>query len=330
MDTQFIAHVIFGLIPPITAAGDAMEADAVAFVAPILPVAAVAVIGAMAIGAVYRAVSWDSVWLSLAVCAAIGGAVMSVDAYNNAVGSLALELPNDISDALGNAAGAITSGSAFDNVLNQSFAAGAAIWLNIPTLSFAGLAMMIATILFFFATIVTVGAAALIFVASVILLTLLVKIGPLFLACAFMTPTRFAAIGWIKTVAGCVVTQILVVAILSLFTATEAQMVPGIIAQAQAGGAANTVELVLSLCELGFLLFVTYSVTKQAAGLASGIVGGAYQSMASVAGIATAAPAAAYTAAKAVATRGASMGGSVASSINERRVAAMIQREIGG
>jgi len=111
-------------------------------------------------------------------------------------------------------------------------------------------------------------------VASVILLTLLVKIGPLFLAFAFMSPTRFAAIGWIKTVAGCVVTQILVVAILSLFTATEAQMVPGIIAQAQAGGGANTVELVLSLCELGFLLFVTYSVTKQAAGLASGIVGG--------------------------------------------------------
>jgi len=330
VDTHFIQHVIYGLIQPVTAAADAMESEAVGFIAPVLPVAAVAVIGGMAIGAVYRAVSWDSVWLSLAVCAAIGGAVMSVGAYNNAIGSLALQLPNDICNALGDAAGGITDGSAFDNVLNQSFAAGAAIWLNIPTLSFAGLAMMIATILFFFATIVTVGAAALIFVASIILLTLLVKIGPLFLACAFMSPTRFAAIGWIKTVAGCVVTQILVVAILTLFTAAETQMVPGIIAQAQAGGAANTVELVLSLCELGFLLFVTYSVTKQAAGLASGIVGGAYQSMASVAGIATSAPAAAYTAAKTAATTGKSMGGSVASSINQRRVAAMIQREIGG
>ena len=331
IDTHFVQHVIYGLIPPVTQAADQMEQAAIAYLSPLLSASAVVLVGGMGIAAAWGAASWAQARNALFVCAAIVSALWSAGAYDNAVGGLALALPSEIGAAigLGGQGADITTGLAFDNVLNQSLAAGTVIWQNIPTISFAGLAMMIATILYFFGTIVTVGAAALIYVASVILLTLLVKIGPLFLFTAIWPQTRFAAVGFLKTTAGCVVTQILIVATLTMFTLAEQQFVPTIIAQAQVAGP-NTVELILSLLELGFLLFVTFTITKQAAGLASGIVGGAYQSMASVAGIATSAPGAAYKTAKAVATKGASMGGSVTSSINERRVTPMIQREIGG
>lgn len=108
-------------------------------------------------------------------------------------------------------------GIAFDKIATRAYAAGAAVYKTIPTLSIKGIAFGIAIIIYdvlaFFALMVMFG----IYLLSYAFTDFLIGVGPLFVALYFFPYTRNWSDGWIRQVATVVLVQIFTVALASFF-----------------------------------------------------------------------------------------------------------------
>jgi type IV secretory pathway VirB6-like protein len=205
--------------------------------------------------------------------------LQSAATYNQYVGTVAQVIPTEVSNAItpgGAAGGNVSGGTAFDNVWNAAANAGIKVWEGIPSYSLKGAMLFLLVGVYFIAALACIGGGFLVFLASTILLTLLLKIGPLFVAMFAFPQTHKLAAGWVAAVASTIVTQILAVAVLVLFTAAELATVMRIVVPA-AGD--NFLTQLFVLLEAALLLAVIASLVRQTPSIAVSIAGGVYQNV---------------------------------------------------
>lgn len=222
-----------------------------------------------------------SAFMSVALRAAIVVFIIGNAAnFNQWVGNVFLQaIPNDIGNAINGQLGggaAINGGAQFDNVWNHSYTAGLAVYNNLPSVSLKGVLLGICVFIYWGVALAAVAIGFLMFVASQVLLALLVAVGPLFIPCALFQGSRQFFSGWLSACVSTVVAQILIVALMGLMIRVETTALAGI-AAAPAGG--NEVGQIGALMGVAALLFICALLAKQIPTVAVGIAGGAYHNL---------------------------------------------------
>jgi type IV secretion system protein VirB6 len=206
--------------------------------------------------------------------------------FNQWVGSVFL---STIPDGLGNAlngtigSGAITGGTQFDDIWNGAWKAGLIVYKNLPEWSMKGAFLALAVIAFWVFAFIAVGAGFLMFIGAHVLMALLMITGPIFIACALFPASRKFFSGWLATTVGVLVTQVLVIALMSLMI--QVQRSELIKVQAAPAGA-DIMGQIGSLIGVAGLLFICAGVAKQIPSIAAGIAGGAYHQIGDLVGAA--------------------------------------------
>jgi type IV secretion system protein VirB6 len=222
---------------------------------------------------------------------ALRGAVIvmllsNTSTFNQWVGSVFLQT---IPDGLGNAlngsigTGSISDGTQFDDVWNGAWKAGLVVYKNLPEWSMKGAFLSLAVIAFWGLSFIAVGVGFLMFLGAHVLMALLMVTGPNFIACALFPASRRFFSGWLATAVGVLVTQVLIVALMSLMI--RVQQFELLKLQAAPAGA-DIMGQIGSLIGLAGLLFICGGVAKQIPGLAVGIAGGAYHQFGDLVGAA--------------------------------------------
>jgi type IV secretion system protein VirB6 len=203
-------------------------------------------------------------------------AVSSAATFNQYVGNLLLNiLPTDVGNAVANASGNPPIGAnAFDTLWNGAWAAGEQVYKNIPGWSFKGLGMMIVVALYWGIALGTIAISFLIYVASRVFLGLVVATGPLFVCCLLWQRTARFFDGWVGAAGSLIVTQIFIVALLTLWLRVETEIIRQIAGQNVGVNANNEASQVQLLLESGGMFFIAACLAKQLPDLARAIMGG--------------------------------------------------------
>jgi len=198
--------------------------------------------------------------------------------YNQLAGQMLLtELPNGITAAITGATGAPQlAPAAFDHVWGAAWASGLEVYKNLPSWSLKGVALGILVGLYFIGAMLAISVAFLIFVASHILLGLVIAVGPLFVALFLFERTQRFFNGWIGTVLSLIMLQVFVVGILGLLINVETQIVKEIAgANGAAGVNANDEITQLKLIIEAFAVFAMMAfLTTRLPGLAGAVMSG--------------------------------------------------------
>lgn len=222
-----------------------------------------------------------SAFLSVALRAAVVVYIIANAAnFNQWVGNVFLQaIPNDIGNAVNGALGGgapINGGQQFDTVWNDAYTAGLVVWKALPSLSLKGIMMCGVVVLFWATALASVALGFLMFLASRVLMALLIAIGPIFIACALFGASRQFFNGWLSACVSTVVAQLLIVTLMSLMIRVETTEL-GRIAAAPVGG--NVVGQAGALMGVSALLFICALLAKQIPNVAVGIAGGAYHNL---------------------------------------------------
>lgn len=289
----FFSTLTAQLIGVIQAGGDALLNGALTYAHNAVLAASVAWIAFRAIMVATGKGTVGSLYRDLIRIAVVVFLLQSVATYNQYVGDLAFAIPTEVGKALaavGANTGDVANGAAFDGVWNAAAKAGLAVFDHIPKYSLSSIPLWIAVIVYLAIALIAIGVSFLVYLASTILLLLLLKTGPLFVALfAFQVSLRFAS-GWVAAVVSTILTQILTVAILVLFVGVEANTVTHITTTVVAGGvAANFIDEIVTLAEAALVLWLIALLVKQAPSFAQGIAGGVYHNVSSVVGAPSAA-----------------------------------------
>lgn len=270
------------------AAGDAMLNGTLGYVRPLVLAAAIGWIAFRAIMVANNFSRLNDIYRDL-IRIAIVVFLLQVANYNQYIGGLATAIPTEVGNALaglGANAGNVTNGAAFDGVWNAAAKAGMAVYDQIPKFSLSSIALWFSVIVYLSLALITIGVSFLLYLASTILLLLLLKTGPLFVALfAFPITAKFGS-GWVAAVVSVVLTQIFTLAILVLFIGTEQATVTRITAGVAAGGLNNFIDEMVTLAEAALLMWLIATLVKQAPSFAGSIAHGVFQSMSGLAGTA--------------------------------------------
>jgi type IV secretion system protein VirB6 len=211
--------------------------------------------------------------------AAIVMLLSNTSTFNQWIGTVFLHtIPDELGNALNGSigAGAIKGGAQFDDVWNGAWKAGLVVYKNLPEWSMKGAFLALAVIAFWGLSFIAVGVGFLMFLGAHVLMALLMITGPIFVACAlFPASGRFFS-GWLATTVGVLVTQVLVIALMSLMIRVQQSELLKV--QAAPAGA-DIMGQIGSLIGVAGLLFICAGVAKQIPGIAIGIAGGAYHSL---------------------------------------------------
>ena len=279
---QFFAGLYRDITGLATAGTNGILNGALGYVRPVLLVAITAWIAAQAITVSLGQASMRSLYGGIIRGAVVVFLLQGAATYNQYVGTVAQAIPQEVSNAITpGAVGNIGGGVAFDNVWNAAAKAGIAVWESIPSYSIKGAMLFLLVGVYFIATLCFIGAGFLVYLASTVLLQLLLAVGPLFVALfAFPQTHKFAA-GWVAAVVSTLLTQILAVAILVMFTAAEQATVARIAAPGP-GGVGNFIDPLFTLLEASVLLYIIYKLVHQAPTIAASVSGGVYQGVGSL------------------------------------------------
>ena len=225
--------------------------------------------------------------------------VSSVPVYNQWVGNLfTTTLPNDLANAVSGAVGGPQlNAAAFDHELNVSFALGWGVMKNVPWYSLKTVILGIIVIIYFFICMIAIGFAFLIYLASHVIGGLLVATGPIFLCCFTVPALARIFDNWLGALVGVALTQVFIVAILSLLVVTVGNEVNQL--AGTAGAQDLTTQLVI-LVEAAFFMLVIAALALEASKWAAHIGAGVASSM---------------RAATAVASNAAQVGGGAAAAV---------------
>jgi type IV secretory pathway VirB6-like protein len=158
--------------------------------------------------------------------------------------------------------GIITADS-FDNLALRMMGVGVTVWKNIPSYSWAALALMSLILAAFFiasqvAIFLMFGAYACAFLITAFALGL----GPIFIAAYFFPFFRPFFFGWLGATVGGVVAQIIVVAVLSMFLSVVVTVVDAGLSTAKSGDGAEMVTqayfLILAAIAAAAMAYMTY------------------------------------------------------------------------
>ena len=181
---------------------------------------------------------------------------------------------------------AINGGSQFDDVWNQAYTSGLMVYKNLPSLSFKGALLSLLVFAFWAVALAAVAIGFLMFLASHVLMALLIIVGPIFVACALFEASRQYFVGWLSTCISTVVSQVLVVALMSLMIRIETSELSRL---SPASTGANEVGQIGALLGVAALLGICAWLARQIPSVAVGIAGGAYHQLGSYVGAAAAA-----------------------------------------
>jgi type IV secretory pathway VirB6-like protein len=260
---------ILGLVQ---AGADGILNGALDYARPVVLAAIIAWIAFQAISVANGMAPMRSLWHGV-IRAAVVVFLLQAANYNQYVSTVAQAIPTQVTAAI-SGGGAVAGGAAFDNVWNGAAKAGIAAWKGIPSYSLKGAMLFLLVGVYFIAALACIGAGFLVYLASTILLILLLNVGPLFVAMfAFPQTQKFAA-GWVSAVASTIVTQILAVAILVMFTAAELATINKV---AEPGVGTDFLDQLFVLLEAVLLLAVIASLVKQAPSIGASVAGGVYQ-----------------------------------------------------
>ena len=278
-----------GIDEPLTNAVDAALGNMIGYVNPTLKILLTIYIMWIALQA--RWVPTGAPVSGLIAHAARGAVIVmllsNTATFNQWVGTVFLHsIPDELGNALNGSVGggsAVTGGAQFDDVWNGAWKAGLVVYKNVPEWSMKGAFLALAIIAFWGLSFVAVGVGFLMFLGAHVLMALLMITGPVFIACAlFPASCRFFS-GWLATAVGVLVTQVLVIALMSLMIRVEHSELLKL--QAAPDGA-DIMGQIGSLIGVAGLLFICAGVAKQIPGLAVGIAGGAYHQFGDLVGAA--------------------------------------------
>jgi type IV secretion system protein VirB6 len=201
--------------------------------------------------------------------------------FNQWIGTVFLTtVPNEVGQAINGSLGGsgppVNGGAQFDAVWNTAYKAGLMVYNNLPSVSLKGVALTFCVFFFWGVALAAVAIGFLMFLASSVLMALLIAIGPIFIACALWPGSRAFFSGWIASCVSTVTAQILTVALMSLMLQVETAEL-GRIASNPAN--ANEVGQIGSLLGVAALLGICSLLAKQIPAVAVGIAGGAYHNL---------------------------------------------------
>ncbi len=233
---------------------------------------------------------------TLVRCAAVVMLVSNAGNFNQWFGSpLLTTIPNDfgqlLNGAFGGGGGPVNGGAQFDAIWNKSFTGGLSVYNNLPGLSLKGALLTIPVFMFWVAALFFIGVGFLTFLASHVLMALVVAVGPVFVACLLFPASRSFFSGWLSTAVSTLVAQLLIVALVTLMITIENNEL-GRLAAAPAG--VNEIGQIGSLLGVVALLGIGALLARQIPSVAVGIAGGAYHQLnayTAAAGVAAAAAA---------------------------------------
>lgn len=200
--------------------------------------------------------------------------VSSVENFNQYFGTIFMTtLPTEIGNAIAGATGAhIINGAAFDSVWNKAWTAGLAVYKSVPW-TFKGIALSILVDIYWVIAIVTISFGFLVYLGCHTSLAMVVGLGPLFVVCFLFPATRRFFEGWIAAMVSLVLTQILVITLLSLLVNTENMT----ITQIATNNGGDNIILEFQFLLYAMVLFLMCGVLAiQLPGIATGIAGGVY------------------------------------------------------
>ena len=204
--------------------------------------------------------------------------------FNQWIGTVFLTtIPNEVGQAINGSLGGsgppVNGGAQFDAVWNTAYKAGLMVYNNLPSVSLKGVALTFCVFFFWGVALAAVAIGLLMFLASSVLMALLIAIGPIFIACALWPGSRAFFSGWIASCVSTVTAQILTVALMSLMLQVETAEL-GRIASNPAN--ANEIGQIGSLLGVAALLGICSLLAKQIPAVAVGIAGGAYHNLNSI------------------------------------------------
>lgn len=265
--------------------GDLILNGSLGYARPLVLVCIIAWIAFKAIMVANSFETWNSIYRDLTRAAVVVFLLQSVTTYNQYVGTIAAAIPTEVGNAISGGAGNgnIANGAAFDTVWNAAAKAGLAVFDQVPKYSLSSIPLWIAVIVYLAIALIAIGVSFLVYLASTVLLLLLLKIGPLFVALfAFPIAAKFAS-GWVAAVVSAILTQVFAVAILILFIGTEQATIVSI---TQGGISANFIGEIVTLGEAALLMWLIATLVRQAPSFAASIAGGVYQNVSAMAGAA--------------------------------------------
>jgi type IV secretion system protein VirB6 len=286
---HFFATIYTALTTVIHGSVNGIINGGLAYVRPVLLLAITAWISFQAIVVAKHLAPFSSLWRGVIRCAVVVMILQSAATYNQWVVSLAQAIPTEVGAAITQGGGNAAGGAAFDNVFNTAAKAGLSVYDAIPGYSLKTLPFMFLVLIYIVVAFIAVFVGFIVYLASTILLYLLLAVGPLFVALfAFPQTAKFAA-GWVAALVSCVLTQLFAVAILVLFTGVENVTIGTMVAAIQGNGNLlnNFVDCSVSLVEAAAVMALIALLLKQAPSFAATISGGVYQNVASVVGAPT-------------------------------------------
>lgn len=274
----FFQDLTTQLLALVQAAGTAIENSTDGYVNTLIMISLTAWIAFRGVCAAYGKITLGTLMHDI-VRGAVIVFLLQIANYDQYVGNVATAIPLEVGNAL-SAAGMnnanVVTGAAFDNVFSVAVKAGLLTWDHIPRFSFSSIPLWFGVMAYIVVAIFAIGIAYLVYMASLIMMILLIKTGPLFVFLfAFEVTTKFGA-GWVAALVTTILAQIFTMAILVFFVGTEQATIVKITANL-GGGTDNFINDIVTLLEAAFLLFMIGNLVRHSPGLASTIGGGVYQ-----------------------------------------------------
>lgn len=233
-------------------------------------------------------------------------------------------LPNALQRVVSSSAGGAPLGAnTFDAIWNKALVAGLEVYKKLP---WTAIGLQFVVVLYLFAALISIGIGFLIWLVALVMLSLLVATGPIFVF-VFVFPFLSSIFErWLAGMASMVVLKVFVAVLLTILTSTEDTIIGKITSQSLAPGgqaASNEIAQLGQLLGGVLLFFIVGVIASQLPGMAQSITSGlhvhldrmvrqAYGAVTSVGGsVATAADAAATRALRAA--LGSGGGGTIAS-----------------
>jgi len=288
-NSALFSTIYDGLLNPVNAAVNGISGALAGWVNSWFIAAAACVLIALAIGSMLGRFQ-DEVVIRWGLRAgAVGMVAASAAGYQQWVSQPLRQLPTDIGHAVvGGAGTSFTSGGGpFDTLWNSLLGATDAVIAALP-MSLMGVALMIVDLLCALVGLIMLFGAFAFYLITSALLSLLLAIGPLAVACMLFIPTRHFFSGWLNAVASQIVALVLISVILAIMETLLGNATKAIIAAPSTNNMGASCGALIGIAGALFLMLILIYSVRQ---IAVGMVGGVMAEL----GIATAAATAAFS-----------------------------------
>ncbi len=203
--------------------------------------------------------------------------ISNIDVYNGFITAPLLHgVPDGIMRAL-NAGGDQFGPEQFDKLIVKSFVAGVEVFRNIPWLSFKGLALSMAVLVYWIVSAASITFTFAVYLAAHAAAAILVAVGPLFVIMRMFPATGSLFSGWLSTALSAVVVQIMVVILLSMVIRMEESRMVLMSTIGDSGGTTGDNVITYMLIMIGMMMifaiggFLAWKISGIAATMTRGM-----------------------------------------------------------